>query len=143
MVEVGSLHVLILVGFGGGVCSGFCFLVGGVGVVCFFFCFFPPFFYDFTRVCAPESLTNVCVCVCSFVPLTHRHHHLHHGSWSDESDSGSEVLKSQSAVPISSRRSPYYLDLLRRCPTLTTWPRHPADPALPSAPVAKRLVRYK
>ena len=132
MVEVGSLHVLILVG-GLGLLLFVCLFVF-LGVrVCFF--------NYFTRLCAPESLTNVCV--CSFVPLTHRHHHLHHGSWSDESDSGSEVLKSQSAVPMSSRRSPYYLDLLRRCPTLTTWPRHPADPALPAAPVAKRLVRYK
>ena len=70
MVEIGSLDVLILVG-GLVVCSFVCLFVvvfvwffWGEGVFFrVFFFFFLFFFYDFTRVCAPKSLTNVCVCV--------------------------------------------------------------------------------
>ncbi|XP_070209667.1 uncharacterized protein [Littorina saxatilis] len=76
-------------------------------------------------------------------------------SSSEDSDSGSEVLKSQSAVPVSSRRSPYYLDLIQRSPSLSFWPvkngssgggnhgNASLSAILPSSSVAKRPVRYK
>ena len=61
---------------------------------------------------------------------------------SSEESSGADILKTSSTVPMSARRTPYYLDILHRSTSLTNWSVNKSVVSQPQAPMVHSAGPY-